>query len=312
MPPQRVYQPPMGNTPPASPPPQPPMGNVPPPVYGMPPPKKKSSVLWWILGCGCLLAILALGVLIYGGAHLFNKAILPELQKQQHPTPPIPGTVVTEVFETKKTIPTGAAAKPGEAAAKKAALAGHSSWVAKVKYFSPDWQRAKVWIGPPASEFVTAVVLRWDPKKNVYIVENMEGIPQDDAPMSQQPELSKPLAAKPGAQKPEPVQAAVRPPVATTSAVNPPTTASASSSASAPTATGPRPSRRRAIAKCVAQAPEGGWVGKVISSNAEATECTVLIGPANSEFVQEFTLEWIPAKHNYAIRGRRTVGGGEG
>ena len=75
--------------------------------------------------------------------------------------------------------PTRATAKPGEAAAKAEALAKHPSWVAKIMYHSPDWQRVKVWIGPPSSEFVSELILQWNNTRNQYDVERAGSIPKE-------------------------------------------------------------------------------------------------------------------------------------
>jgi hypothetical protein len=75
--------------------------------------------------------------------------------------------------------PKKATPKPGESAAKAAALAKHPSWVAKIVYRSPDWQRVKAWIGPPQSEFVSELILQWNGSRNRYDIEKAYAIPQE-------------------------------------------------------------------------------------------------------------------------------------
>jgi hypothetical protein len=269
--------------------------------------------LWWLLGCGCLLIILVIAGAIWGGSKLWNQIIAPELHLQQlpHPPPPPPTTdgVVqpTTIDETVKVPSTPAvSAKPGKQTAVKAALkaAPAGKWVAKVNYASADWQRVKVWIGPPNSEFAEAVLLQWDAKKNVYRVEKTEAI-EEDEPAAKEPQ--KPVAAPVKKPTPKPNTASQ---VQSTSSgngsrVQPPTN---QLPANKPLASGPKPSRARAMAKCLAQAPESGWVAKASNDSGDWTRCSVMIGPPSSEFVTQFTLEWIPDRHNYAIRARQSIG----
>ncbi|MGE5530843.1 MAG: hypothetical protein ACM3VW_01835 [Bacteroidota bacterium] len=309
--------------PPAAPPPPPPAAPPPPPSYTPPvvpppapsyvppPPRKKMNWLWWLLGCGCLLIILVIAGAIWGGSKLWKQTVAPELQKQQLPRPPAPTTddvaQPTTIDEPVK-VPSAPAvtAKPGKQAALKAALkaAQGNRWVAKVNYASSDWQRAKVWIGPPASEFTTEVVLQWNPKQNAYIIEDTEGIE------AEQP--AKPQAKQP--QTPAPKTSPRKPTVASTSQTATSAGAQANEApvnrqpVNPPATSGPKPSRARAMAKCLAQAPGSGWVAKASNDSGDWTQCTVMIGPPASEFVTQFTLEWIPDKHNYAIRGRQSIG----
>lgn len=168
--------------PPAAPPPMPPGGGAvpppppahtePPPVQATPPPKKKWSWLWWLLGCGCLLAILVLTGSL-GLLHLFQGTIQRELHIQRPPMPPVPGTAVTRPYEQKTTVTPAAKAEPGERAAMQAALVGHNGWIGKVTYKTLDWRQVKVLIGPPGSEPITSVMLKWEAKEGAYRVESM-------------------------------------------------------------------------------------------------------------------------------------------
>lgn len=269
--------------------------------------------LWWLLGCGCLLAILIIVGAIYGGTKLWQKTVLPELQKQQIPAPPEPttqGLQTTTVDEPKKLPGTPAVSqKPGKQAALKAALkaAKGSKWVAKVNYASADWQRVKVWVGPPASEFLASILLQWDSQKNAYRIEKIEDI-SPDAPVVEKPKQTETAPAKKPAPKPVANQERT---VSSSSSSGSQVTPSATNRLPAnttPATTGPRPSRTRAVAKCLAQAPESGWVAKATNNSGDWTECTVTIGPSAGESVTQFRLEWIPDKHNYAIRSRQSVG----
>ncbi|MBM3500791.1 MAG: hypothetical protein FJX74_19195 [Armatimonadetes bacterium] len=89
--------------------------------------------------------------------------------------------------------PKKATPKPGEAAAKTAALAKHQGWVARVVYHSRDWQRVKVWIGPPESEFNFELVLQWDGRRNRYVVERSSAIEYE--PEGPQPSRDGAIAA---------------------------------------------------------------------------------------------------------------------
>lgn len=292
--------------PPAAPPPPPaamPPAGPPPVAYGAPPPRKKGVSPWWfVLGCGCLLIVLLIAVGIYGGAKLWKGLIQPELQKNLPYTPPVPST---QTFESPQTVAEpsppqspAVSAKPGKEAAMKAALGSKPDWVAKVKYASADWQRVQVWVGPPASEFIAAVVLQWNSQNGSYDIERTDDIPQFDAPASLAPAAKPRPVAKPVvAKKPVPAKkpAVSRPPTST-------------SSSQVTSSSGPQPSRKRAMAKCLAQAPGSGWVARASDNSGDWTECTVMIGPPNSEFVEQFHLRWVPSRHNYAITGRSSIG----
>ena len=89
--------------------------------------------------------------------------------------------------------PKKATPKPGEAAAKREALAKHPSWVAKIMYRSPDWTRVKVWIGPPASEFVSELVLQWNSSRGRYDVQRARAIPEE--PVGPRPSRDGAIAA---------------------------------------------------------------------------------------------------------------------
>ena len=67
--------------------------------------------------------------------------------------------------------------KPGEEVAKEAALAESPDWVAKVVEHSDDWKSVTVWIGPPQSEFVWAIKLKWRDDIDCYEVVGSEDVP---------------------------------------------------------------------------------------------------------------------------------------
>ena len=67
--------------------------------------------------------------------------------------------------------------QPGEEVAKEAALAESPDWVAKVVEHSEDWKSATVWIGPPESEFVWALKLKWRDDLDCYEVVGSEDVP---------------------------------------------------------------------------------------------------------------------------------------
>jgi hypothetical protein len=69
---------------------------------------------------------------------------------------------------------------PGEEVAKEAALVNYPGWVAKVDRHSSDWQTAVVWVGPPQSEWVSEIRLRWDADKDCYKVIGDSHIPYGD------------------------------------------------------------------------------------------------------------------------------------
>ena len=69
---------------------------------------------------------------------------------------------------------------PGEEVAKEAALLDYPDWVAKVDRHSSDWKTAVVWVGPPESEWVAEIRLRWDAEKDCYEVMGEAHIPYGD------------------------------------------------------------------------------------------------------------------------------------
>lgn len=169
--------------------------------------------------------------------------------------------------------------------------------MAKVAYASADWQRVKVWVGPPQSEFTTAITLQWDAQANLYNVAKMEALPAPSTPkVVPAPKPPTKTTAKP--------TTTPKPPVRTTG-----TTQVTGSSGSRNT-DGPVPSARRAIAKVLAKAPEKGWVTKIVRRNADWTEATIMIGPPQSEFVAEVDVRWDWSVRRYNIVGTRPLGEG--
>ena len=71
---------------------------------------------------------------------------------------------------------------PGKHLATKTALANSPGWVAKVVRHAADWSTAVVWIGPPQSEWVSEVRLRWNSKLDTYELEGETMIPQEGGP----------------------------------------------------------------------------------------------------------------------------------
>lgn len=71
---------------------------------------------------------------------------------------------------------------PGKHLATKTALANSPGWVAKVVRHAADWSTAVVWIGPPQSEWVSEVRLRWNSKLGTYELEGETMIPQEGGP----------------------------------------------------------------------------------------------------------------------------------
>ena len=65
--------------------------------------------------------------------------------------------------------------RPGEEVAKEAALGTveQPDWVAKVAEHSGDYTSATVWVGPPQSEWVWVVRLRWDPTNTCYVADDV-------------------------------------------------------------------------------------------------------------------------------------------
>ena len=67
--------------------------------------------------------------------------------------------------------------RPGEEVALEAALTATPDWVGKVAEHSADWKSVTVWIGPPASEWLTEVELRWNDSLDCYEVAAAAAIP---------------------------------------------------------------------------------------------------------------------------------------
>jgi hypothetical protein len=178
---------------------QPPGGyyQQPQPGYYAPPPRKGCA--WgWCLGCGCAAVLVILAAAGIFGVKYWDTLIKPKIEKEikgfestvkeSKPTPTSSKPTAKPAAKPAAKAPAKPVAKPRkpqsgpqptQAAAKRVALqaAGQSGWIAKVVYTSPDRQRMKVWIGPPASEFVAEVVLQWDSGKNRFEVEEKRGIP---------------------------------------------------------------------------------------------------------------------------------------
>ncbi len=68
--------------------------------------------------------------------------------------------------------------QPTEDLAKEAALAhiDQPGWLTKVTDHSGDWSTATLWVGPPASEWVYRVRMRWDSGAEGYAIEAVEPI----------------------------------------------------------------------------------------------------------------------------------------
>lgn len=297
--------------PPATPPPAPAHATRPP----VAPPTPRRSTRWpWILGCGCLGLLLVLAASAFFGyrywQHNIQPRILTEIQAtEQSPTAP------TEPANTTRTAPPATPTapavteKPSKEKAVRAALAEttEKDWVAKVVYASGDWQRVKVWVGPPRSEFTTAITLQWDPQDNVYNVVRVETLPSPGEPKANTPPTPPKTVTKATA---PPTTTVKRPPGAPKPPVKTTGTTEISGASGTRSNEGPVPSARRAIAKVLAKAPEKGWVAKVVRRNADWTEATIMIGPPQSEFVAEVDVRWDWSVRRYNIVGTRPLGEG--
>lgn len=307
-PPPTPPPPPVPPTP--SPAPVPPV--VPPsaPVYAarppVAPPTPRRGTPWpWIVGCGCLslLALATAGGFI-GYRYWQQKVqprILAEIKATEQSPPPATAPVKTPEAAPPATPATPAVTeKPSEGKAIRVALAQtkEKNWVAKVVYASADWQRVKVWVGPPQSEFTTAITLQWDSQGNLYKVAKLEALPAPSVQKAAPPPKKTPV--KSTVKSPAPP----KPPVRTTG------TTQISGASGTRNNDGPVPSARRAIAKVLAKAPEKGWVAKIVRRNADWTEATILIGPPHSEFVAEVDVRWDWSVRRYNIVGQRPVGEG--
>ena len=138
-----MVQPPVPPPPPSTPPYQPARQT---PYYQAPPPRKRVSPLWYVLGCGCLVVLIAGGIAAYMGYQTYQKKIAPEISKARETiateTAKLPTTTTTEA--TPATTTPAVNAQPGKDAALETALAKQSGWIGTVTYASSDWQRVKV------------------------------------------------------------------------------------------------------------------------------------------------------------------------
>jgi hypothetical protein len=172
---------------------------MPPAQYAAPPPQRKGGLtwLWVLLGCGCLLLIIALVGAIWGGSWLYQKqkAEIEKFQKEfeqktDQPTTPDGAPKTDErtsddepATDEGKTeggssesdeSPGSSGAQPGETAAKVKALAQcDEGWVAKVMSHSDDWTKVTVAVGPPASEWVGEMDLKWTGEE--YVITESRG-----------------------------------------------------------------------------------------------------------------------------------------
>ncbi len=71
----------------------------------------------------------------------------------------------------------GELGRPGEAAAKQAALIGAEDWIAEVQTHSPGWNTATVAIGLPQTAPLLAISLRWDAGAGYYDVVAEQELP---------------------------------------------------------------------------------------------------------------------------------------
>lgn len=286
-------------------------------------PRKKTPVGLFIgLGClaglGLLAALVAVGWLI-PGRHV--QTTVTEVTEEVASTGETPAPSASTTPSAVKTGTPAPVAKPSREQAVRAALdaRGEKNWVAKVTYASPDLQRVKVWLGPPQSEYTTEMVLQWHSDQGAYAVESTEPLPALEEPATPPPTAApaKPAAsATPPRPKPAAAVASPRPQPTPVTTSGSPTAATASNTtrevsgtiSGSSSSAGPVPSRRRAIAKVLAKAPEPGWVAKVTSHSSDWTEAKILIGPPASEFVEEVSVRWLPAEHKYQIVGHRATG----
>ena len=66
---------------------------------------------------------------------------------------------------------------PSRSRAIAAAKGGHGGWVAKVVSHTGDWTRARIWLGPPASEFYLERTVQWT--GHGYSIVSERGIEQE-------------------------------------------------------------------------------------------------------------------------------------
>lgn len=88
--------------------------------------------------------------------------------------------------------------------------------------------------------------------------------------------------------------------------VEPPKPA-ATRTASTQQASGAQPSRNRAVAAALSQAPERGWVARVSSNSSDWRTAKILIGPPHSEFAGEISVRWDAGSGQYRITGIRPI-----
>lgn len=93
------------------------------------------------------------------------------LQPDSAPGPLSPPPVQSAAPES------GELRRPGEAAAKQAALIGAEDWIAEVQTHGPGWDTATVKIGPPQSKPLLAISLKWDAGAGYYDVVGEEELP---------------------------------------------------------------------------------------------------------------------------------------
>ena len=147
-----------------------------------------------LIGCLALPAIAALGTVVGGYFHYRQRLIVPATPGTGPvPVPPVKGEAPVPEQKTAPAPETKSAPvrRPSEALAKQTALGQKPSWKAKVVFHTPDWQRVKVYIGPPNSGYTTSVVLQWDGAANAYRVERTEAIPKPPPPKPAGPRPSR-------------------------------------------------------------------------------------------------------------------------
>lgn len=132
------------------PPPLPPPGMAPPPGMGLPPTPKKSPTWCFVVGCGCLVLLVLLGVAGYYGYHYLSPKV-------------IEGAKAIKLDEPQK--PAG----PSQAAAEAAALSEVPGTTQIVSH-SDDWKAAVIKVTPDGEKPDQAipVTLTWDEEAKDY------------------------------------------------------------------------------------------------------------------------------------------------